>query len=338
MASSDTYGILLANVGTPSEPSSHAVRKYLAAFLTDKRIAPMNRLAWWLIVHLSILPKRSRVSAAKYQEIWEEEGSPLLVAHEKLVTGLQQSFLDSGLDNVVVTCGMSFGEPSITSALKELREAGCDRVLVLPLYPQSSYSTTGSVYDKIEKGMDKLRWDAPCHLVDNYHDHSTYARAIAASLKHAGFNPESHDRVLFSYHSIPLKDIEVGDTYELQCGASSLQIAGELGIDRKQWTIGYQSRFDKKREWLSPFTTEVLARWAEAGSGRVFFICPGFSVDCLETLYDIGYELKPYYLQECREHGQASHDSRFVYVPCLDRTKAHVKVLREVLRPYLEEL
>lgn len=338
VTNSGTCGILLANVGSPAEPTPRAVRKYLTEFLSDKRIVPMNRFAWWFMLRTSILPKRSRISAAKYQEVWEAEGSPLLVAHEKIAKGLEAALRNEGFDNVVVVNGMSFGEPSLATGLAALEEAGCQNVLVLPLYPQSAYSTTGSVYDRVESAMHKLKWDVPCHLIDNYHDHATYTGAIAASLKHAGFDPERNDKVLFSFHSIPHKDIEAGDTYELQCGASSLQIANNLGIDRKQWTIGYQSRFDNNRDWLSPFTTEVIDRWAEADIDRIFFVCPGFSVDCLETLYDIEHELKPYYLQARMDFGRPSAPLQFVYVPCLDRTKAHIKVLQKVLHPYLEEL
>ena len=209
---------------------------------------------------------------------------------------------------------------------------------MLPLYPQSAYSTTGAVSDGVKRALRKARWDVPCDIIDNYHDDPTYIRAIAASIEHAGFQPDADDKVLFSFHSIPLADIETGDTYELQTGASSLAVAGELGIDRNRWTIGYQCRFDKGREWLSPFTRDVLARWAEAGVGRVFFVCPNFAVDCLETLYDIEHELKPHYFDCLRKAGQTPDARSFLYVPCLDRSRAHLKVLADVLHPYLKEV
>ena len=337
MTDKPKYGILLANTGTPSAPRPRAVRKYLARFLMDRRIAPMNRVAWWLILHLFILPSRGRKSAAKYASIWTDEGSPLLVAHERLVSGLQRSFEEDGLKDVEVACGMSFGTPSIDSALKDLYDAGCDEVFALPLYPQSAYSTTGAVYDGIKRALAKMKWDVEYHLIDNYHDNPTYTRAIAASIRHAGFKADAGDRLLFSFHSIPLKDIEAGDTYELQCDASSLQIASELDLDRKQWTIGYQCRFDKGRAWLAPFAKDALDRWAETGGGRVFFVCPGFSVDCLETLYDVDYEMRRHYMMACTAAGTPVREGDFVYVPCLDKSKAHLKVLRAVLDPYLED-
>lgn len=328
-------GVLLVNTGTPAAPKPHAVRKYLGKFLMDKRIAPMNRVAWWFILHLFILPKRGRASAKKYAEIWTDEGSPFTIAHEKLQQGLQQFYDESGR-NVIVRQAMSYGEPTIKHAVRELQNAGCTRLVVLPLYPQSAYSTAGSVTDSAER-LVKGALAERTVVVPDYHNNSVYARAIAASIRHAGFDPASNDRLLFSFHSIPLVDIEAGDTYELQTGASSLQIASELSLERTRWTIGYQCRFDKGREWLSPFTKDVLARWAQAGDGRVFLVCPNFAVDCLETLYDVEHELRPIYLDELRRADRVLKGRELIYVPCLNKSKAHVKVLASVLEPYLEQ-
>lgn len=327
-------GVMLVNTGTPEEPTPKAVRKYLSRFLSDRRIVPMNPIGWWLILHLFILPKRGKASAAKYRKIWTPEGSPFMIAHEKLCSGLDAQFKSEGLP-VVVRHAMSYSNPSMLGVLREFRTLGCSHVVVLPLYPQSAYSTTGSVHDGFDRAMKKLHWDVPFDFVEDYHNNATYVRSIAASIRHAGFSIESDDRLLFSYHSIPLNDIENGDTYELQTGASSVQIASELGIDRRRWTIGYQCRFDKGREWLTPFTADVLTRWAQAGVGRVFFVCPNFAVDCLETLYDIEHELKPFYFEQMKAAGRDPSPGDFVYVPCLDRSKAHVRVLSDVLRPYV---
>lgn len=337
MQAAQRCGVLLVNTGTPAAPQPGAVRKYLAKFLMDKRIAPMNRLGWWFILHMFILPRRGRASAEKYKLIWTDEGSPFTIAHKKLVAGLSSELEREGRD-IVVRYGMSYSQPSVSNALRDLKDVGCDSLVVLPLYPQSAFSTTGSVSDSVEKVLKKMHWKVPYRLVANYHDNPIYIKALAASISHAGFEIDSDDRVLFSYHSIPVKDIEEGDLYELQTGASSLQAAGELGIDRNRWTIGYQCRFDKGRDWLSPYTKEVLERWADAEVGRVFFVCPGFAVDCLETLYDIEYEIKPYYFDRIRSCGREPVEENFVYVPCLDRSRAHLKVLSDVLRPYIEEV
>lgn len=333
-AVSGRTGILLVNTGTPAEPTPRAVRRYLARFLMDKRIAPMNRVAWWMILHLLILPKRAKASAAKYRDIWTEDGSPFQIAHEKLAAGLREYYRGKGLD-VQVGLAMSYGSPSILHTLRDLKSGGCERLVVLPLYPQSAFSTTGSVRDGVKRAVRKARWCGGVEIIDNYHDNPAYIRALAASLKNAGFDPEGSDRILFSYHSIPLKDIDAGDTYELQTGATSLLAASELGLNRKRWTISYQSRFDKGRDWLRPFTKDTLRRWAVAGEGRVFFVCPNFAVDCLETLYDVHRELAPEFYEAARAAGEPKRAGSFTYVPCLNASKAHLQVLIDVLKPHI---
>ncbi len=330
------YGIVLANTGTPADPTPKAVRSYLSKFLMDKRIAPMNRLVWWFVLHCAILPKRSSSSAEKYRRIWTEEGSPFALAHAKLVYALERALCDEGYDAHVV-CAMSYSKPSMKQALRTLQKQGCTDLVVVPLYPQSAYSTTGSTHDAFQRALRRVRWKGSQRFIDNYSGNATYARAIAAMIRHAGFDPDSDDRLLFSYHSIPVKDVEDGDTYELQTGATSLQIAGELGIERTRWTIGYQCRFDAGRQWLAPTSEEVMERWAESGARRVFVVCPGFAVDCLETLLDVNIDLRRYYFDSIARLGGDATERVFVYVPCLDKTKAHIKVLRDIVVPYLEE-
>lgn len=332
--SAQPLGVLLANTGTPEEATPRAVKRYLAKFLMDPRIRPMNRVAWWFILHLFILPKRSKASAAKYERIWTEDGSPLLVNQEMLTAGLQAYYRRTG-QNVIVAQGYSYSNPSIQAGMKELIEKGCNRIIVLPLYPQSAYCTVGSIRDGVDKAVKKLRFKGRLEFIDNYSEDPIYIKALASSIINAGFDPEGNDRLLFSYHSIPLTDIEAGDTYELQTGSSSLHIASELGLDRKRWTISYQSRFDKGRDWLQPFTKDVINRWARAGEGRVFVVCPNFAVDCLETLYDVDIELRELYAANMRDLGEACCDDDYVFVPCLNKSKAHLRVLTHVLEPYV---
>ena len=258
-------GVVIANTGTPSAPTPKAVKQYLAQFLMDPRICPMPRPVWWLLLHTVILRKRARASAVKYESIWTAEGSPLIATTESLERGLNEYYARAGLP-VVVRTGMSYGKPGIKHAVKELKEAGCTELVVLPMYPQSAFSTTGSVSDAAKKAVRRARFKGRVRFIDGYGEDSVYVRAIAASIRNAGFSEEAGDRLLFSFHSIPLKDIEAGDTYELQTGATSLAIAGELGLDRRSWTISYQSRFDKGRTWLSPFTRPTLVRLAQAAA------------------------------------------------------------------------
>lgn len=334
MPPSGKTGILLVNTGTPATPTPRAVRAFLSRFLIHRRIAPMNRLIWWWILHLAILPKRGRASAEKYAQIWTEQGSPSALAHEALALGVGEELSARGYD-AEVRLAMSFSEPRMSDAIRGLRKSGCDRVVVLPLYPQSAYSTTGVVRDEIASSVRLSRFRDAVDIIDDYHDDPTYLRAIAASIKHAGFEPESDDRLLFSYHSIPLADIEAGDRYELQSGSSSLRIAEELGLSRDRWTIAYQCRFDNSRDWLVPATADTLDRWADVGGGRVFVVCPNFAVDCLETLYDIKRVLEPAYLDRRRAAGHPTDTGSFVYVPCLGKSKAHVRVLCDVIEGHL---
>lgn len=334
MSSPGRYGVIMVNTGSPEAPTPRAVRTYLSKFLSHPRIAPMNRFVWWFILHLAILPRRSEVSAQKYASIWTEEGSPFTSAHESLCLGVQKELSSRGYA-ASVKLAMSFSEPKLSAVVRGLRKEGCSSIVVLPLYPQSAFSTTGVVQDDLNKALRRTRWKDRCTFVDDYHAHQTYLRAVAASIVHAGFNPEGDDRLVFSFHSIPLTDIENGDVYELQTSSTSLAIAQELGLARERWTIAYQCRFDKSRDWLAPNTSEVLKRMAQVGGGRVFVVCPNFAVDCLETLYDIVEVQGPAYLQNRRAAGHPTDTSHFVYVPCLGSTKAHAQVLCDVLEPHL---
>lgn len=343
--------VVLANTGTPSEPTPHAIRKYLSQFLMDKRIRPMGLIPWAFILHAFILPKRGKASAEKYRSIWTAEGSPLVATQEKLAKGLE-SFYQAQHAPVVVRSAMSYGQPSLESTIKKLKKAGVQRLIVLPLYPQAAFSTTGSVTDKATRTVRSCHFKGDVTIINDYHSNPVYLKAIAAAVRNAGYDPQSDDRLLFSYHSVPLNDLEAGDDYELQVGATSLGIANELGLDRRQWTIGYQCQFDKGRQWLTPFSRDTLRAWAEnAGDARVFIVCPNFAIDCLETIYDIQQQFIPAYLQdkrdwelygEIRDRGEEQPSytpvatDEITYVPCLNATKAHVKVLSKVLEPYLE--
>lgn len=334
MKPSGKHGVLLVNTGTPSAPTPKAVRSYLSTFLFHPRIAPMNRVVWWFILHFAILRKRGQSSAEKYRSVWSDKGSPFALAHEALVRGVSDELSRRG-HNVVVRQAMSFSTPRTAQVIRELRKLGCSSFTILPLYPQSAFSTTGVVEDDVKATLRRRSLRSSTQLIEDYHIEPTYIRAIASSIKHAGFDPDSDDRLLFSYHSIPLSDIEKGDRYELQTGSTSLHVANELGLERDRWTIGYQCRFDRGRDWLVPSTCDALNRWAEVGGGRVFVVCPNFAVDCLETLYDIERVMKPAYLERRATCGYPVSVDSFVYVPCLGATKAHVRVLCDVLENYL---
>ncbi len=312
-------GVILANTGSPDAPEPQAVRAYLSTFLADPRICPMNPRLWHLILHAFILPKRCVSSAEKYRRIWTDEGSPLSVHMVSLAAGLEAA---AG-EGVRVRHAMSYGAPPMAHALAELRDAGCADITVVPLYPQSAHSTTGVVSDQLAAALEELAWQPQVRVIERYADAPAYLDAIAESVRAAGFG-EAGDGLLFAFHSIPLADVRAGDAYGEQAAATAQAVAERLGLASGQWQLGFQSRFDKHRRWLSPFTKEVLPKLD--GCNRLFVIAPNFSVDCLETLYDIDIVLR----QEC----QQTHPTRpFIYVPSLNASGAHISLLRILTTP-----
>jgi ferrochelatase len=353
-------GILLANTGTPSAPEPAAVKTYLERFLMDKRIRPMPYVPWWLILHCFILPKRKYASAQRYKAIWTSEGSPLDVGQNALASALQSIFDEEGRgrqadDGVVVESAMSYSEPNIGQALRDLATCGCERIVLLPLYPQSAYSTTGSVVDSFDAALKSC--DHPIHrcVIENYGDNPSYIAALADSIRSAGFAPHGDDRLLLSFHSIPLKDEHQGDTYRLQTEKTVELVAHELGMSADDVAFGYQCVFgNHPEEWLGPLSEDILETWAKEDFGRVFFATPGFAVECLETLYDIPKEMACIInSSDTIEQGPAckrglsgeedpetvSKDAvvRFRTIPCLGTSLAHAHVLRNVVEPYLEK-
>ncbi len=319
-------GVIIANTGTPDAPEADAVRTYLTEFLQDPRICPLPAPLWKIILHAFILPKRSKASAEKYQSIWTPNGSPLKTIMISLAQQLQAALGDRGED-VLVRAAMSYGSPSVTHVIAELREQGCEELVILPLYPQSALSTSSVVFDKTHAALASLDWHPPVRKISNYCTDPLYSEAIANTIHAAGFNESAGDKLLFAFHSIPMKDIRAGDTYAQTSLTSAEEIARALNLGEATWEIGFQCRFDKARSWLSPFTTEALQTLG-APRGRLFVVAPNFSIDCLETLYDIDNELR----QHVREDPALQiEDDRFVYVPCLNDTDAHVKLLQEVI-------
>lgn len=311
-------GIIIANTGSPTTPTPDAVRSYLSEFLTDPRICPINPVVWKLILNAFILPMRSRTSAEKYQRIWTEQGSPLLAGMASLA-----SKLEAELNDTPVRVAMSYGNPSMTEALKELRNDGCDQLVVIPLYPQGAFSTTKVVEDKLHDALEALDWNPDLRFIEGYSDHDLYLDAIAASVRNAGFT--DGDALLMTFHSIPMKDVNAGDVYADLANETARAVAARLGLGQERWRIGFQSRFDS-RAWVGPFTAEAVGQ-LQLNDSRLFVVAPNFSIDCLETFYDIN-EVK------CREWAQSAGSTRsdaFVYVPCLNDSDAHVALLKALI-------
>lgn len=313
-------GVVVANTGSPAAPTPEAVGAYLAEFLSDPRICPLNPLLWRLILHAFILPRRSKASAEKYARVWTEAGSPLSAGMASLAARL-----DALDDDIAVRHAMSYGTPSMLDALVELHEAGCTAVTVVPLYPQSAHSTTLVVRDRLDRALRALDWSPTVAFVDRYVDEPAYLDALAQSVRDAGLR--AGDRLLVAFHSIPMADIEAGDSYGEQASATAHALAARLGLADGEWALGYQCRFDKGRRWLGPFTSEAIESLG-SGYDRIFVVTPNFSIDCLETIYDIDIELR----RRLAEGRGAASQAELVRVPCLNDSDAQVRLVMSLVR------
>lgn len=313
-------GILLTNLGTPAAPTTKAVRKYLAEFLWDPRVVEIPRPVWWLILHGIVLRVRPKKSAKLYQAIWMEEGSPLLIYSQRLAENLQIKLNAShGLsdrdETHTVRLGMRYGQPSIENALNELRDHKVDRVIVLPLYPQYSAATTASTFDAIAKTLKKWRYIPQIKFIQQYFNHPEYITAVANSIAE---QKRSNSHLVFSFHGLPKRCVDLGDPYQQQSHATAELIAAKLRLSKKDYSVVFQSRFGAA-EWLKPYCDETLRSMPKQGIKDVTLVCPGFAVDCLETLEEIA--------QQNRETFLEAGGEKFSYIPALNDAQQHTELL-----------
>lgn len=308
-------GVLLANLGTPDAPSRKPVAKFLREFLSDPRVVDLNRFLWLPLLYLVIIPLRSGRSAAAYRKIWLPEGSPLLVLTRRLAERLAKAIAGSA----IVEIGMRYGKPSIRQGLENLRAAGVDRVTVIPLYPQYSDTTTTSIYDAVDVVLCSLEWQPEVCRIQHYHERHEWVEAIAESIRTYRQEHGTAEKLLFSMHGIPQRFVTNGDPYESQCRKSVEDIAKSLGLADNEWLLTYQSRVGRE-PWLQPYTDLSLKQLAESGLRHVQVVCPGFAVDCLETLEEIAMQNKEFFLQAGGENLE--------YIPALNDSDAHVKALQ----------
>ena len=315
-------GVLVANLGTPDAPDPASVRRYLAEFLWDPRVIEVPRPIWWLILHLVILRIRPARAGEAYSKVWTEEGSPLLTWSRRQAEGLQARLDDALPGPVTVALGMRYGRPSIESALTELREAGVRRLLVLPMYPQYSATTTATVFDKVTEVLGTWRWLPDFRFLTHYHDEPGYIRSLANSVREhrAAHGPADH--LVTSFHGVPRRYLLAGDPYHCECQATARLLAEELALPDDAWSISFQSRVGRE-EWLRPYTDEHLPGLAREGHGTVDVICPGFSADCLETLEEIA-------MQNAEAFEEVS-GGRLRYIPALNARDDHLEFLTDLV-------
>jgi ferrochelatase len=316
-------GVLLTNLGTPDSPATGDVRRYLKEFLGDPRVVEIPRLLWWLILNGVILNTRPKRSAKAYQQVWTDEGSPLLAISKKQAAALQSRLDEQSDTPVKVVLAMRYGNPSIEQGLETLREANAQRIIVLPLYPQYSATTTASTFDAIAAVFNRWRWLPELNFITHYHDHPKYIAALKNSVERFWQSQPKPEKLLLSFHGIPKDYIDAGDPYYQQCLETAQQLAQQLGLADSEWFCSFQSRVGTK-EWIKPYTDITLKQWGAEGIAGVHVICPGFSADCLETIEEIDEENRDYFLGA---GGKTYH-----YIPALNDEEEHIDLMAELIR------
>jgi len=317
--------ILLCNLGTPDAPTPTAVRRYLAEFLSDRRVVEIPRLLWLLILHGIILRVRPAKSAAKYASIWTPEGSPLKVWTEKQAK-LLQGWLGQRNHRVLVRWAMRYGSTSIASQLDALKAEGVTRVLVVPAYPQYSATTTASVFDAVYGWAQRTRALPELRFVNHYHDDAGYIAALAASIQRHWKTQGRPDQLVMSFHGVPERTLQLGDPYHCECFKTARLLAEHLGLGKEQFKVTFQSRLGRAK-WLQPYTEPTLIAMAKAGVQRVDVVCPGFTSDCLETLEEIAMEGRAAFLQ--------AGGKEFGYIPCLNDDPEWITALCNLAQQHL---
>ncbi|UJF20177.1 ferrochelatase [Vibrio sp. SS-MA-C1-2] len=311
-------GVLLVNLGTPEAPTAAAVRAFLSEFLHDHRVVDLSRWLWCPILHGVILPIRAPKVAKLYQSVWMNDGSPLMVYSRR-----QQSALAEQLD-CPVALAMTYGNPSIDNGINHLQQQGCEEIIVLPLYPQYSGTTTAAVFDRVAKAVKKTPHIPAFHFINDYYNHPAYIEALAQSIRDHWDKNGRSDYLLCSYHGIPQRLADAGDPYPLQCEETTRLLAKALDLNDDQIGHSYQSRFGRE-PWLMPYTDKTLEQLPKNGVKSLDIITPAFSADCLETLEEIA--------EQCRDSYLEAGGVSFNYIPCLNDNTVHIEALKVILSP-----
>ena len=314
-------GILLANLGTPDAPTAKALRPYLRQFLSDTRIVEIPRIIWWFILNCIILVIRPRKSAEKYASVWTKEGSPLMV-HAQKQTQLLRGFLGQKIKSpFAVELGMSYGNPSMQSAIDKLKAQHCNRILVFPLYPQYAASSTASALDAVWRTLLKTRNMPAIRTINHYHDHPAYIAALAQSVREHWRINGKPSKLIMSFHGVPKAHLMNGDPYHCECHKSGRLLAEALDLNKDEYLVAFQSRFGKQ-EWLKPYLANTLEALGKAKTARIDVICPGFSSDCLETLEEIAMEGKHIF--------QSNGGGEYHYIPALNESEAWIHAMTQI--------
>lgn len=320
-------GVLLANLGTPDAPTPQALRRYLAQFLSDPRVIELPRALWKPILHGIVLRTRPKRSATAYAKIWTSEGSPLLVITRRQAARLQAA-LDTAVPGpVAVEAAMRYGAPSIGEAMEKLRAAGARRLLVIPLYPQYSATTTASTLDAVGAQLRRWRWQPEIRTINGYHDDHGYIEALAGRVRAHWEEHGRGERLILSFHGIPRRYFLAGDPYHCFCHKTARLLAQALRLDEDEWQVTFQSRFGKA-PWLRPYTDATLKGLARSGVRNVDIICPGFAADCLETLEEIAKQNREWFIE--------AGGSELRYIPALNDDEAHIGAMATLVHRHIQ--
>lgn len=317
-------GVLICNLGTPETYKTKDVRRFLRQFLSDGRVIEIPKIIWWFILNGIILTLRPSKSAKLYKSVWTKEGSPLLVLSKKLTEKLKMSVGDS----CEVELAMRYGNPSMESALMSLKNKNCRKLIIIPMFPQYSGTTTGSIFDEVARVLSKWRWVPSLSFVNSYHDHPEYINALADSLSNHIKN-NSPQKIIFTYHGIPKRNFDLGDPYQCYCQKTTRLVAEKLNLEDGTYITTFQSRFGPA-EWLKPYTSDTMGELPLQEVKNVLVVAPAFSVDCLETIEEIDQENKEIFLKAGGE--------KFTYAPCLNDSSGQVNLLKAIIDKHLVAL
>ena len=314
-------GVLLTNLGTPDSTSWWDIRKYLKEFLSDRRVIEVNPFIWQIILHLFILTFRPSKTAHAYKKIWRKENneSPLLFFTRSQAYKLNN---DIGNEKIIVEFAMRYGNPSIAKGLNNLRNQNCDRIIVLPLYPQYCAATTGSTFDAVSMELQQWRWVPSLRFIGSYFDQPLYIEALKNSIEEFWSKNEKPKKLLFSYHGIPKKYLDKGDPYHCFCRKTTRLVAESMNLPEDSYMTTFQSRFGPA-EWLQPYTDKTIEKLAKDGIENIHVISPAFSSDCLETIEELN--------EENREIFMENGGKKFGYIPCLNDRDDHILLLTSLL-------
>jgi ferrochelatase len=315
MKNTSDYGVLMMNLGTPDAPKAPEVRRFLKEFLSDSRVVDLNPLVWKPILNLIILTIRPPKIAKIYQQVWMDEGSPLLVLSQRLKENIKKTLSVKTGQNIPVELAMTYGSPSVETAANKLREQGVKNIVVIPMYPQFSATTTAAAYDRLMKSLKNCPHWPSLQLLHDYADHPMYIKALSNSIRAQWDKQGERRHLVLSYHGIPKRYVSNGDPYSRRCEMTSRLVAEELELGDHEWTHVYQSRFGRE-EWLKPYADATLKALPSMGVKKINVISPAFSIDCIETLEEVTLELG----DEFKNNGGVAFD----YIPALNDTPDQV--------------